>query len=54
MKRQQQKLLTAAPGYFPEFKFGSPILHDGGMLVNNCAGVAHAEARLLRPDEFKC
>lgn len=42
---------SAAPGYFQEFKFGSSILLDGGMLVNNCAGVAHAEARLLWPDE---
>lgn len=42
---------SAAPGYFQEFKFGSSILLDGGMLVNNCAGVAHAEANLLWPHE---
>lgn len=42
---------SAAPGYFQEFKFGSSILLDGGMLVNNCAGVAHTEANLLWPNE---
>lgn len=42
---------SAAPGYFQEFKFGSSILLDGGMLVNNCTGVAHAEANTLWPHE---
>lgn len=42
---------SAAPGYFQEFKFNSSILLDGGMLVNNCAGVAHTEANLLWPNE---
>lgn len=42
---------SAAPGYFQEFKFNSSILLDGGMLVNNCTGVAHAEANMLWPDE---
>lgn len=43
---------SAAPGYFQEFKFqDSAILLDGGMLVNNCTGVAHAEARMLWPNE---
>lgn len=42
---------SAAPGYFQEFKFGSSILLDGGMLVNNCAGVAHTEANILWPNE---
>lgn len=42
---------SAAPGYFQEFKFNSSILLDGGMLVNNCAGVAHTEANLLWPYE---
>uniref|UniRef100_A0A6G1SLS6 Calcium-independent phospholipase A2-gamma n=1 Tax=Aceria tosichella TaxID=561515 RepID=A0A6G1SLS6_9ACAR len=42
---------SAAPGYFQEFKFNSSILLDGGMLVNNCAGVAHTEANLLWPKE---
>ena len=42
---------SAAPGYFQEFKFGSSILLDGGMLVNNSTGVAHSEARLLWPNE---
>lgn len=42
---------SAAPGYFQEYKFGSSILLDGGMLVNNCTGVAHTEANLLWPNE---
>jgi len=42
---------SAAPGYFQEYKFNSHILLDGGMLVNNCAGVAHTEANLLWPNE---
>lgn len=42
---------SAAPGYFQEFKFDTAILLDGGMLVNNCTGVAHAEARMLWPNE---
>lgn len=42
---------SAAPGFFEEFKFNSSILLDGGMLVNNCTGVAHAEANLLWPHE---
>lgn len=42
---------SAAPGYFEEFKFGSSILLDGGMLVNNCTGLAHTEANLLWPNE---
>lgn len=42
---------SAAPGYFQEFKFNSSILLDGGMLVNNCTGVAHAEASILWPQE---
>lgn len=42
---------SAAPGYFQEFKFNSSILLDGGMLVNNCTGVAHTEANLLWPHE---
>lgn len=42
---------SAAPGFFQEFKFGSMILLDGGMLVNNCTGLAHAEAKLLWPNE---
>lgn len=42
---------SAAPGFFQEFKFDSSILLDGGMLVNNCTGVAYAEARLLWPNE---
>lgn len=42
---------SAAPGYFQEFKFNTSILLDGGMLVNNCTGVAHAEASSLWPNE---
>lgn len=42
---------SAAPGYFQEFVFRSAILLDGGMLVNNSTGIAHAEANLLWPDE---
>lgn len=42
---------SAAPGFFQEFKFGSSILLDGGMLVNNCTGVAHAETKTLWPNE---
>lgn len=42
---------SAAPGFFQEFKFDSSILLDGGMLVNNCTGVAYTEARLLWPNE---
>jgi len=42
---------SAAPGYFQEFKFNSSILLDGGMLVNNCTGVAYAEAKVLWPNE---
>lgn len=42
---------SAAPGFFREFKFDSSILLDGGMLVNNCTGVAYTEARLLWPNE---
>lgn len=42
---------SAAPGYFQEFKFGSSILLDGGMLVNNCTGIAHVEAKALWPHE---
>lgn len=42
---------SAAPGYFQEFKFNTSILLDGGMLVNNCTGIAHTEASLLWPGE---
>lgn len=42
---------SAAPGYFQEYKFNSSILLDGGMLVNNCTGIAFTEAHLLWPNE---
>lgn len=48
---QAVRASSAAPGYFQEFKFNTSILLDGGMLVNNCTGVAHAEANLLWPNE---
>lgn len=48
---QAVRASSAAPGYFQEYKFGTSILLDGGMLVNNCTGVAHAEANLVWPNE---
>lgn len=48
---QALRASSAAPGFFQEFKFGSQVLLDGAMLVNNCTGIALAEAKSIWPDE---
>jgi uncharacterized protein len=42
---------SAAPTYFPPWRFGDHILVDGGVSANNPACLAMAEAHQLWPDE---
>ena len=42
---------SAAPTYFPPYPLGDQFLIDGGMVANNPASLAYAEAKRLWPDQ---
>lgn len=48
--REAARATSAAPTYFPPFNYGSHVLVDGGVIANNPAMFAYAEAKKRWPE----
>jgi patatin-like phospholipase/acyl hydrolase len=51
LMREAARATASAPTYFPPSSIGEASLVDGGVVANNPAGVAYAEARRRWPNE---